>query len=144
MKVWTDGACFPNPGDGAWAWVSKDAEEWGKEKDTTNNRMELLAVIKAIHAHDCERLIVYTDSQYVSRGYTSWMHRWQKKGWKLKANKPVKNKDLWDKLFMIYHARDVEVHWIRGHSGHPMNERADFLATALIQRGYHAHHRKQN
>jgi ribonuclease HI len=139
VEVWTDGACSGNPGPGGWGALLRfrgvEKELSGGERDTTNNRMELMAAIRALESlkRPC-RVHLTTDSNYVRQGITEWLPRWQKNGWKTAARKPVKNADLWQRLDAAASPHDVRWSWVRGHSGHPENERADGLATAAAQR----------
>ena len=136
--AYTDGACSGNPGPGGWGVllvarngdaVLKERPLKGGEAMTTNNRMELLAAIHALEALDRRSTItVVTDSTYVKNGVTSWIHGWKKNGWKTAAKKPVKNDDLWKRLDEAQQAHDVTWEWVKGHAGHPENERADELA----------------
>ena len=133
VLVWTDGACSGNPGPGGWGAILRfgknEKELYGGEAETTNNRMELTAAIEALKAlkKPC-RVDLTTDSQYVKGGITGWIKNWKKNGWKTAAKKPVKNADLWVALDEIAQVHDVTWHWIKGHAGHPENERADELA----------------
>jgi len=134
IEVFTDGACKGNPGPGGWgALIVEGADErelFGGEPLTTNNRMELLAVIRALEAIDQGKpLRVFTDSQYVQKGITEWITNWQRRGWKTASKQPVKNSDLWKELVALSDSRAVEWRWVRGHNGHPGNERADELAN---------------
>ena len=134
VTIYTDGACKGNPGRGGWgAWLSAgglDKELWGGEALTTNNRMELTAVIEALAVlNQPSDVVVYTDSQYVRQGITAWIHNWKKRGWKTADNKPVKNVDLWQRLDGLAAGHRVEWRWVRGHTGDPGNERADALAN---------------
>ncbi|MFK7962610.1 MAG: ribonuclease HI [Burkholderiaceae bacterium] len=134
IEIFTDGACKGNPGPGGWGALivegGDERELFGGEPQTTNNRMELLAVIRALEAVDEQRLLkVFTDSQYVQKGITEWVINWQRRGWKTASKQPVKNADLWKTLVALSDARSVEWHWVRGHNGHPGNERADELAN---------------
>ncbi len=130
----TDGACRGNPGPGGWGVILRSAgvekELWGGELLTTNNRMELTAAIRALEAltRPC-RVQAYTDSEYLRRGITEWLQDWKRRGWKTAARKPVKNEDLWRRLEELAAGHDVRWHWVKGHSGHPDNERADQLAN---------------
>lgn len=132
--IYADGACRGNPGPGGWgAWLkagNAERELFGGEKLTTNNRMELTAVIRALSAltRRCS-VTVYTDSAYVKDGITSWIHGWKKRGWKTADNKPVKNAELWTELDRLNAAHDVQWRWVKGHAGDPGNERADQLAN---------------
>ncbi|HET9426959.1 MAG TPA: ribonuclease HI [Allosphingosinicella sp.] len=135
VEIFTDGACKGNPGPGGWGAViradQKEKEISGGEPLTTNNRMELLAAIRALEAlkRPC-RVKLYTDSNYVRDGITKWIHGWKRNGWKTADRKPVKNAELWQELVDAAAAHTVEWHWVKGHSGHPENERADRLACA--------------
>jgi len=133
VTIYTDGACSGNPGPGGWGVIlrsgSTEKELSGGEKMTTNNRMELLAAISALEAlkKPCS-VDLYTDSQYVRSGISSWIHNWKRNGWKTSARQPVKNTDLWQRLDAALQTHDVRWHWVKGHAGHPENERADQLA----------------
>lgn len=137
VTVYTDGACRGNPGVGGWGAVlqSGDHEKTlhGFEAHTTNNRMELMAAISALRTLNtpCE-IALWTDSQYVRQGITQWIHNWLKRGWKTAAKQPVKNAELWQALHAETQRHQVEWHWVKGHSGHPGNERADALANQAI------------
>jgi ribonuclease HI len=134
VVVYTDGACKGNPGPGGWgAWLSSGGHEkelCGGEAITTNNRMELTAVIEALTTlkRRCD-VVIYTDSEYVRKGITEWMVGWKRRGWKTADGKPVKNVELWQKLEVAAAAHKVEWRWVKGHSGDPGNERADALAN---------------
>ncbi len=140
LFAYTDGACSGNPGPGGWGAlliardgdvVLKERELKGGETETTNNRMELLAAITALETLDRPTaLTLVTDSSYVKDGITSWIHGWKKRGWKTAAKKPVKNEDLWRRLDAAVARHDVTWEWVKGHAGHPENERADELARA--------------
>ncbi|MEW5737610.1 MAG: ribonuclease HI [Myxococcota bacterium] len=137
VDVFTDGACSGNPGPGGWGvvmrWGSVEKELFGGEEATTNNRMELLAVISALRALKRPvRVVVHTDSTYVQQGISKWIHGWKKNGWKTKDKQPVKNEDLWRALEEAAARHDVEWRWVKGHAGHPENERADALARKGI------------
>ncbi len=139
IDIFTDGACSGNPGPGGWGailrWRSTEKELSGGEKETTNNRMELMAAIASLES--LKRPVkarVHTDRQYVKDGITKWITKCKKHGWRTAARKPVKNTDLWQRLEEAADAHDVEWRWIKGHSGHPENERADALARAAIPR----------
>ncbi|MFW5815266.1 MAG: ribonuclease HI [Wenzhouxiangella sp.] len=139
VRVWTDGACLGNPGPGGWGallrWNGTERELSGGEAATTNNRMELMAAIQALEAlkRPCE-VLVTTDSQYVRKGISEWMRQWKRNGWKTAAKKPVKNVDLWQRLDLAVARHQVQWAWVKGHSGHPENERADQLASAAARR----------
>jgi ribonuclease HI len=133
VEVFTDGACLGNPGPGGWAallrFEGREKELSGGEPDTTNNRMELMAAIAGIEAlkRACTVLVV-TDSEYVRRGVEEWMARWKANGWKTSDKKPVKNRDLWERLSAALASHDVRWQWVKGHAGHVENERVDVLA----------------
>jgi len=134
VVVYTDGACKGNPGPGGWGallrWKEHEKELFGGERDTTNNRMELTAVIQALSALKSRcRVAVYTDSAYVKNGITTWIHGWKQRGWRTADKKPVKNVELWQRLEALAAQHDVQWHWVRGHDGDPGNERADALAN---------------
>ena len=137
IEIYTDGACRGNPGPGGWGALllcdGKEREVYGAEKETTNNRMELLAAIEGLTAlnRQCE-VTVFTDSKYVLQGITEWIINWRKKNWKTANNKPVKNADLWLRLDEITNQHEVSWQWVKGHSGHPGNDRADALANKGI------------
>jgi len=137
VTIYTDGACRGNPGPGGWgARLESGAhakELWGAEADTTNNRMELSAVIESVNLLNrrCSVTIV-TDSKYVMQGVTEWMANWKRRGWLTAAKKPVKNKDLWERLDSALQNHEVQWQWVKGHAGHPGNERADELANRGI------------
>jgi ribonuclease HI len=133
VVVYTDGACSGNPGPGGWGailmWGGHEKELCGGEADTTNNRMELMAAIQALEAlkRPC-KIELHTDSQYVKNGITEWIRGWKARGWKTADKKPVKNDDLWKRLDEARLRHDVAWRWVKGHSGHVMNDRADALA----------------
>jgi ribonuclease HI len=132
--VYTDGACKGNPGPGGWGallrWGNHEKELFGGEPQTTNNRMELTAVIEALSAlKQSSHVAVYTDSEYVRNGITTWIHNWKQRGWRTADKKPVKNVELWQRLDALASEHHVRWHWVRGHSGDPGNERADELAN---------------
>ena len=137
VKIWTDGGCAGNPGPGGWgaviAYGDSVRDVSGGDPATTNNRMELMAAISALEAltRPCE-VDLTTDSQYVRQGITSWMKGWKKNGWKTADKKPVKNVELWQRLELAAARHKVAWHWVKGHAGHPMNERADALASAAM------------
>jgi len=137
--IYTDGACSGNPGPGGWGAIlsfrQHRKELCGGESDTTNNRMELLAAIKALEALKRPSAVeLYSDSSYLKDGITKWIHGWKRNGWRTSAKKPVKNEDLWKKLDDLRTRHDVEWHWVKGHAGHPENERADELAREGMAR----------
>jgi len=135
VEIFTDGACKGNPGPGGWGAVirsgTREKELSGGEPDTTNNRMELMAAIAALGAlkRPCH-VTLTTDSNYVRDGITKWIHGWRRNGWKTADRKPVKNADLWQALVEAAAPHRIEWHWVKGHAGHPENERADALASA--------------
>ena len=134
VLIYTDGACKGNPGRGGWgAWLKfgeQEKELWGGEALTTNNRMELTAPIEALASlkRRCH-VVLYTDSEYVRNGISTWIHGWKKRGWKTADNKPVKNIDLWQRLDQLSQQHHVSWRWVKGHAGDPGNERADALAN---------------
>lgn len=137
VQIFTDGACSGNPGPGGWGavlrWKGKEKEMSGGERETTNNRMEMMAAIKALES--LKRTVpvdLYTDSTYVRDGITKWLPGWKSNGWKTAAKKPVKNQDLWERLDAALRDHDIAWHWVKGHAGHPENERADELARGGI------------
>jgi ribonuclease HI len=142
VEIFTDGACKGNPGPGGWGAVIRsgkhEKELSGGEAETTNNRMEMMAAIEALNTlkRPCH-VILTTDSSYVRDGITKWVHGWQKNGWKTADKIPVKNVELWQSLLEAASRHSVEWHWVKGHAGHPENERADALASAaaLTQTG---------
>ena len=139
LKIWTDGSCLGNPGPGGWAFVATNgqntAERSGGERDTTNNRMELMAVIRALTAaHRHSEIELHTDSQYVKNGMQSWLKNWKKNNWHTANNKPVKNQDLWMQLDALSGAIKIHWHWVRGHNGDEMNERCDELARTAAEK----------
>lgn len=137
VEIYTDGACKGNPGPGGWGAVllsgTNEKELFGGEANTTNNRMELMAVIEALTAlkRPC-RITLHLDSEYVRKGITEWVAGWKAKGWRTSTKQPVKNVDLWQRLDAALKPHKVEWHWVKGHAGHPMNERADELAREGI------------
>ncbi len=134
VEIFTDGACKGNPGRGGWGALLRygehERELCGGEKTTTNNRMEILAVIRALEAlkRRCS-VKLHTDSKYVMQGITAWIHGWKRNGWKTTEKKPVKNDDLWRRLDELVRGHDIEWIWVKGHAGHDGNERADALAN---------------
>ena len=139
IKIWTDGSCLGNPGPGGWAFIATDgkntAQRSGGECNTTNNRMELMAVISALTAaRKHPEVEIHTDSQYVNNGMQTWIKNWKARGWKTADKKPVKNQDLWMKLDEL--ASKVKIHWIwvRGHDGEEFNERCDELARSYAEK----------
>jgi len=139
VEIFTDGACRGNPGPGGWAALlrtgDKEREISGGEAHTTNNRMELRAAIEALNALKRPCLVeLHSDSQYVRDGITKWIHGWQRNGWRTADRKPVKNADLWQELLDAEARHEVKWHWVKGHSGHPENDRVDALACAEADR----------
>lgn len=138
VEIFTDGACRGNPGPGGWGAVlrseGRERELYGGEAMTTNNRMELTAAISALEAlkRPC-RVVLTTDSQYVRKGITEWLSGWKQNGWKTAAKKPVKNAELWRALDAAAVRHEIEWRWVKGHAGHPENERADALANRGIE-----------
>ena len=138
VRIYTDGACKGNPGPGGWGAIlrmdGREKELFGGEAQTTNNRMEMTAVIRALEAlkGPCE-VEVYTDSQYVQKGISEWLPAWKRRGWRTADKKPVKNADLWKELERVAGAHRVTWHWVKGHAGHPENERADALANRGVE-----------
>ncbi|MGD9786432.1 MAG: ribonuclease HI [Sulfuricellaceae bacterium] len=134
VDIYTDGACKGNPGPGGWGallvYGGKEKELFGGEKETTNNRMELLAVIRALEAltRPCQ-VRLHTDSQYVQKGISEWIHGWKRNGWRTSSKQPVKNADLWQRLDELAAGHAIEWCWVKGHAGHDGNERADRLAN---------------
>ena len=138
VVIYTDGACKGNPGVGGWGawlrWGGHEKELFGGAPETTNNRMELTAVIEALQLLKRRSPVaIYTDSEYVKNGITTWIHNWKKRGWRTADNKPVKNADLWTQLDGLVAAHEVQWHWVRGHAGDPGNERADQLANRGVE-----------
>lgn len=134
VEIWTDGACKGNPGMGGWGALLRQGPHekalYGGEPDTTNNRMELMAVIQALKAlkRRCD-VVVHTDSQYVQKGMSEWLPNWKRRGWRTADKKPVKNADLWQELDALVQQHGLTWRWVRGHAGDPGNERADELAN---------------
>ena len=139
IEAFTDGACSGNPGPGGWGailrWRGHEKELSGGERETTNNRMELMAAIRVLETIKGEnrQVKIVTDSNYLRQGITQWIHAWRRKGWKTADNKPVKNKDLWQRLEAALKTHTVEWAWTKGHAGHPENERADALAREALK-----------
>ena len=134
IKIYTDGSCLENPGNGGWAAIiiddNKKTQIKGSKKNTTNNQMELLAPIEALKKiPKGSKVEIFTDSKYVKSGITEWIHNWKKNGWKTSARKPVKNADLWQELDELVEQFSIEWTWVKGHSGHRENEIADELAN---------------
>jgi len=141
VELYTDGACSGNPGPGGWAYILRhpasglEAEGAGGDSATTNNRMELTAVIEGLRALKAPSEVdVYSDSQYVLNGLNEWMDQWKRRGWKTAAKKPVKNEDLWRVLDDLRSTHRLDYHWVRGHNEHPENERCDAMAVAARDR----------
>jgi ribonuclease HI len=139
VDIYTDGACSGNPGPGGWGVLlragEREKELCGGEAATTNNRMELTAVIRALEALKRPAAVrVHTDSQYVQKGISEWIHNWKRRGWKTADRQPVKNVDLWQQLDAVAARHTVEWHWVKGHAGHAENERADELARRGMNR----------
>ncbi len=138
VEIYTDGACKGNPGPGGWGALLRsgihEKELFGGAPDTTNNRMELTAVIRALQAlKRRSRARIHTDSQYVQKGVTEWLAGWKARGWRTASRQPVRNLDLWQELEPLLAQHDLSWHWVRGHSGHPENERADQLANLGVE-----------
>ncbi len=137
VEIYTDGACRGNPGPGGWGallrYQGRERELYGSQPNTTNNRMELMAAIAALETlkYPC-KIILSTDSLYLKQGITEWLPNWIKRDWKTAAGKPVKNIDLWQRLLKAMARHQIQWEWVRGHSGHPENERADRLANRAI------------
>lgn len=137
MELFTDGGCRGNPGPGGWGALLRfgqhEKELYGYDAETTNNRMELMAAIAGLEfLNEPCHVVLTTDSQYVRQGITSWISNWKAKGWKTAAKKPVKNKDLWQRLDEASYRHDVDWRWVKGHSGHAENERVDALANQAM------------
>jgi ribonuclease HI len=138
VRIYTDGACKGNPGPGGWGALLQtrraEKELYGGERFTTNNRMELMAVIRALEAlKRPSQVELFTDSEYVRNGIAAWLAGWKRRGWKTADGKPVKNIDLWQRLDEVAARHRVKWHWVRGHAGHPENERADALANRGVR-----------
>jgi ribonuclease HI len=140
IKIFADGSCLGNPGPGGYASIIKFDEDTkvlikGGEENTTNNRMELTAVIKSLESLEGSYEIeIYTDSQYIVNGLTSWLDKWIKNGWKTSSGKPVENKDLWERLYNLSQRHKINPFWIKGHNGHPENEYCDKTARMEAQK----------
>ena len=137
VKIYTDGACSGNPGPGGWGAIlvygDKEKELSGGEKETTNNKMELMAVIVALEQLKAPCVVdVYSDSTYVLKGISEWLPAWKKRGWKTADKKPVKNVEYWQRLEQATLSHSIKWHWVKGHNGHDMNERADELARKAV------------
>ncbi len=138
VEVFTDGACKGNPGPGGWGallrYGDKQKELYGYQAETTNNQMELLAAIQGLEAlnRPC-KVVLTTDSQYVRQGITKWIHNWKKNNWMTAQKKPVKNRELWQRLDAVASKHDLQWNWVKGHSGHAENERVDELANRAIE-----------
>ncbi|KZB51215.1 ribonuclease H [Thalassospira lucentensis] len=137
VEIYTDGACSGNPGPGGWGAILRfrgvEKEMSGGDPETTNNRMEMMAAISALEALKRPCIVdIYTDSSYVRDGITKWIWGWQKRGWKTADKKPVKNVELWQRLLDALKPHKVEWHWVKGHAGHPENERCDELARQAV------------
>lgn len=140
VELYTDGACSGNPGPGGWGFILRhpasgsEIERSGAERATTNNRMELMAVIEGLAALTHPASVdLYSDSKYVLQGMSEWLEQWKARGWRTAAKRPVKNEELWRRLDELMERHEVRFHWIEGHAGHPDNERADALAVGARQ-----------
>jgi len=138
VNIYTDGACSGNPGPGGWGAILRfngtEKELSDGEAATTNNRMEMMAAIAALETLSRPCIVrLHTDSTYLKDGITSWIHNWKRNGWRTKARKPVKNVDLWQRLDTAIEAHEISWHWVKGHAGHPENERADELARMAVE-----------
>ena len=139
IEIYTDGACSGNPGPGGWGailcWNDHEKELSGGEVETTNNRMEMLAVIRGLEAlKKASAVTIYTDSKYVQQGADEWLEGWKARGWKSATKKPVKNQDLWEQIDSLLQKHSVTFVWVKGHAGHEMNERVDKLAVSAVPR----------
>jgi len=140
VEIFTDGACSGNPGPGGWGAILRAGEHEkelsGGERETTNNRMELMAAIASLEQlKKPSQVRLVTDSDYLRQGITDWIHRWRRNGWRTASKKPVKNAELWQRLDAAMQRHEVSFEWVRGHAGHPENERADELARKAVPRG---------
>ncbi|MEE2912666.1 MAG: ribonuclease HI [Planctomycetota bacterium] len=138
VTLFTDGACLGNPGPGGWGYILRigndEVEGSGGEPNTTNQRMEVTAVLRALKTlEEPAKVDIYADSQYVTKGLTEWMDGWISKGWKNAAKKPVKNQDLWQELAALREIHEISTHWVKGHAGHVENERCDELASEAAE-----------
>jgi len=138
LEIYTDGACSGNPGPGGWGvlllWGDNEKELYGGEEETTNNRMELMAAIQGLESLKRPmQATLITDSRYVMDGITKWIHNWKRNGWRTASKKPVKNDDLWQRLDAAMADHDIQWQWVKGHAGHPENERADELARRGVE-----------
>jgi len=138
IKIYTDGSCLNNPGDGGWAAIINDDQEIlkisGGEKNTTNNKMELMAPIGALKKIDKNRKVeIYTDSKYVKLGITEWIHKWRKNNWQTSKKENVKNKELWIELYELTKSFEINWIWVKAHAGNTLNEEVDFLATKAAE-----------
>jgi ribonuclease HI len=138
IKIYTDGSCLKNPGNGGWAAIINIDNEIkkisGSVKDTTNNKMELMAPIKALQEIKKQQLIeIYTDSQYVKLGITDWIHKWIKNNWQTSKKEPVKNKELWIELYELTKSYEIKWIWVKAHAGNPLNEQVDLLAKQAAE-----------
>ncbi len=139
VTIYTDGACDPNPGPGGWGAIlcigANEIKLSGHDRETTNNRMELTAAIEALKSLDKpSKVTLYTDSEYLKKGITEWLPNWIARNWKTSTRRPVKNQDLWKKLVIAQKQHDISWRWLRGHAGHRMNSRVDYLARSAIRR----------
>jgi ribonuclease HI len=139
VQIYADGACKGNPGPGGWGAIlrvgRRERELFGGEAQTTNNRMELTAVIRALETlEQASAVEVYTDSQYVQKGISEWLHAWKRRGWRTADKQPVKNLDLWQQLDRLAAPHRIAWYWVKGHAGHPENERADALANLGVEK----------
>ena len=138
VEIFTDGACSGNPGPGGWGvllrWRGTEKELFGGEEESTNNRMELMAAIRALESLKRPmQIVLFTDSRYVMDGITKWIHNWKRNGWRTANKKPVKNDDLWQRLDAAMAGHDIQWQWVKGHAGHEENERADELARRGVE-----------